>query len=285
MKNLDFFPYRYNQQIIENLRAVAKDLFDIYGFKSFAYLKIVDSCKLFEITTDLNWFEHKFFHLDAKTDSSVFQRQSLIAQEKMRHRFVWPTYPEEDAIIKGLYNYNTWHGINFYINAEDGLDIFSFGFEKGKAIDSDSFYINNVEYLQFFVESFRDRASSFLDYSQAFNVEFPVVDRREIECALAQEMKELVPDFLKNNNYFPRLSPMQHQCIQGLIQGKSAKIIAREFEISPRTVESYIGDLKIKFDCNNTQKILLKYMMHMVATKNFNCLSKLVNDSNDPSHL
>ena len=52
------------------------------------------------------------------------------------------------------------------------------------------------------------------------------------------------------------LSYRQAQCLAKLTKGKTAKLIARELELSPRTVEGYISILKGKFDCYSRSELI-----------------------------
>lgn len=54
------------------------------------------------------------------------------------------------------------------------------------------------------------------------------------------------------------LTKRQHLCLYFLVRGKSAKEIARVLNLSPRTVESYITQLKIKFHCSSKNELVEK---------------------------
>lgn len=64
------------------------------------------------------------------------------------------------------------------------------------------------------------------------------------------------------------LSKRERECIENLIQGKTAKEIARILDLSHRTIEFYIENLKKKFNCLNRAELIAK-TYHM-----FNYLDK-----------
>lgn len=47
-------------------------------------------------------------------------------------------------------------------------------------------------------------------------------------------------------------------CIYGLLAGKTTKAIAREHHLSVRTVENYINNLKVKFNCYKKNQLLVR---------------------------
>ena len=58
-------------------------------------------------------------------------------------------------------------------------------------------------------------------------------------------------DFLILNNTQVELSKRELDCLAAIFKGLSAKKIADNLQLSKRTVESYIENLKIKMNCNN----------------------------------
>ena len=53
-------------------------------------------------------------------------------------------------------------------------------------------------------------------------------------------------------------SQREMQCLKLLLQGKSAKEIARILDLSPRTVEFYIRNMKKKTHCRTRSELILK---------------------------
>lgn len=48
----------------------------------------------------------------------------------------------------------------------------------------------------------------------------------------------------------------EYECLQGLLDYKSYQVIARELEISVRTVEYYISNVRSRFDVNSKYDLL-----------------------------
>jgi DNA-binding CsgD family transcriptional regulator len=58
-----------------------------------------------------------------------------------------------------------------------------------------------------------------------------------------------------------RLTPRETEVLNYVIQGLSAKKIARKINISHRTVEKYIENLKFKYNCATKSILIYKYML------------------------
>lgn len=54
------------------------------------------------------------------------------------------------------------------------------------------------------------------------------------------------------------LTARQTQCAEYLLKGKSAKEIALILNLSRRTIEFYIDNIKSKFDCRSRAELILK---------------------------
>jgi two-component system, LuxR family, response regulator FixJ len=52
------------------------------------------------------------------------------------------------------------------------------------------------------------------------------------------------------------LSPRERQVMEGLIAGMSNKLIAREYDISPRTIEVYRANVMTKMQANNLSELV-----------------------------
>jgi DNA-binding NarL/FixJ family response regulator len=57
--------------------------------------------------------------------------------------------------------------------------------------------------------------------------------------------------------YNQNLSSQETKCAKHILTGLTAKEIGRQLELSPRTVESYIENIKIKLLCQNKTQLIL----------------------------
>ena len=66
------------------------------------------------------------------------------------------------------------------------------------------------------------------------------------------------------NNYF--LTDRQLECLFFLVRGKTSKNIARILNLSSRTIEGYINDIKLKMHCSSKNQIIEKSFMEGLVT-------------------
>ncbi|MDQ2995229.1 MAG: LuxR C-terminal-related transcriptional regulator, partial [Pseudomonadota bacterium] len=59
-----------------------------------------------------------------------------------------------------------------------------------------------------------------------------------------------------------KLSDREMQCLQRIVRGLSAKEIGEELELSKRTVESYIDNIKAKLGCINKTELIVRAIKH-----------------------
>lgn len=59
-----------------------------------------------------------------------------------------------------------------------------------------------------------------------------------------------------------KLSKREMECLYYLLRGKTAKQIARTLDLSFRTIEAYIRNIKLKFTCDNKSQLIEKAISH-----------------------
>jgi two-component system response regulator FixJ len=92
-------------------------------------------------------------------------------------------------------------------------------------------------------------------------LEKPFEDERLIgmlKMALEQSIKntKVVGDTVELAARFASLSPRERQIMEGLVAGLSNKMIAREHDISPRTVEVYRANVMTKMQAANISELV-----------------------------
>lgn len=86
---------------------------------------------------------------------------------------------------------------------------------------------------------------------------------RQNECTLVKEaaLTEKERTYFKYKTDIPvRISEQQAICLKQLSKGKTAKEIGREMDISYRTVEVYIAQLKEKLECDSSKDLINIYL-------------------------
>lgn len=80
---------------------------------------------------------------------------------------------------------------------------------------------------------------------------------KNIVCELDKNRVQLIH---KNTKKLIKLSVQQSKCFNLIIEGYSIKEIARRLELSPRTTENYITNIRKILNCNSVKELILKYV-------------------------
>lgn len=82
----------------------------------------------------------------------------------------------------------------------------------------------------------------------------------------------LTPNYENNNStskiIFPSLTARELECFHLIARGLTAKEIAKELNLSFRTIHSHCERLKAKFDCRRKKELLIYYREYVKQQKN-----------------
>lgn len=273
LSNLDFF--KFNEQLHSFLLEICSPIFNNFGFSSFGYTKYREDGSRMLLETNHEWFElYNQFEFNEKIDGpssllyniantsyNEFHTNILIGKPKTR-------------LHKILFSLNMWNSVSVYIKTEKYIEVFHLATSRDneKIID---FYINHKELLQRFIYYFRDKLHDKnikeIPYTAPNAFYRAFYNCNEGKTRQTQEAF-LIDKFIKQTNiekfYLMThdifISKREMECLYYLSLGKSAKEIGRILKISPRTVESYLINIRRKVGLNTKNELIsLSYKNHI----------------------
>lgn len=139
------------------------------------------------------------------------------------------------------------------------IDIFWFGaYANEKNVIN--FYLNNLEFLANYANYYIAEARHLINLAKEKRILVPV--------SLKEDYNQ---KFLCLKNMFPfgnpmgkvcgilnKLSPKEYECLHFLLNGYTAKMSAKQLDISPRTVETHIQNIKLKLKCRTRNELIIK---------------------------
>jgi DNA-binding CsgD family transcriptional regulator len=145
--------------------------------------------------------------------------------------------------------------VHVAISHEDHQELFSFFFDLSEH-DLLHLLLNSPTLLPEFIDDYhrlnadlicdaKDKSNRFifpLDDATSF------IDKSQQLRLIHQQSREPI-----------YLSTQQSICLKKLAQGKGAKIIAREMQLSPRTVEHYLEKIKQLLGCRTSKELISRY--------------------------
>ena len=173
--------------------------------------------------------------------------QSARSKESMHEKtfmYCWSEGPNKEFVDALEEKYNISEGITFVQSYKNHYDVIGFAFND-QTKESSSYFLNNVWRFEDFISEFKPHAEVF--FKQMGKV--CVMPPRELfdlnlERMFSENKKNKFS--LKTANIEVYLTLQERTCLMLFNSRRSIKEIAREMEISPKSVESYLDRIKNK---------------------------------------
>lgn len=121
-------------------------------------------------------------------------------------------------------------------------------------------YINNLDILDRFIRFFNSKIKQSKELTHAYDLvlnEDQISSEVELNLLHNKQVKrELVLEMLRSGEQF--LTANEIKCAELILQGKTAKEIAKILALSYRTIEDRINALKSKFNAQNKADLIVK---------------------------
>lgn len=157
--------------------------------------------------------------------------------------FVWLIQDCPWMLIDAAINFDIANGITIAHRNEDSIECYAFGASVNNT-SIVNFYLNNLDMLQNYCLYFKEQADRLLALGEKNKIELYIKDIDEVENIS-------IPRILN-------LSNRQFECADLLLSGMKYKEISKKLNLSPRTVETYLNNLKDKLRCQNRTELILK---------------------------
>lgn len=246
-------------QIIEDLCRPLQAL----GISGFFYMRIYPDGTFIDFLSRnvAPWSMHYFSHFfSEKYDPALVQQHMM---EQRSHVF-WDFYPENIIWQEGR-EFGFCRGLSINQISSEYNEIFSF-FSSSTSNISTTLYLEYPLILNQFIADFLDRTELLIKQATKERWDIPQSYQLSKEVKGAEGRKEKIRHFLSqlstqglclhNKSQKCILTLRETQTLHRLTQGYSAKEVARQLKISPRTAEKHLDNIKIKLGCNKTTKLI-----------------------------
>jgi DNA-binding CsgD family transcriptional regulator len=260
--------YLYNQSVHDKLLGITEPILSSVNITSFRYFKILENGTYLNLSTHQEWLKKRLLIPD---NGITFHNALRRAQVHKPYYYLWGT-SLSDAISQLFYEFNIWNGFSIYKRFKEGVEVWSFGADR-ESTQMAQFYINNLDLLEEFTRYFSTKALDIIDasdseklakFSQAINIS-PFSESFE-ENKLISLHKFLKSEFQNkiicplSETGFVYLSRREEQCMECFSQGKTIKEVAKLLKLSPRTIESYLENIKKKMGCHFKSDAISLYL-------------------------
>ncbi|WP_341793687.1 helix-turn-helix transcriptional regulator [Rickettsia endosymbiont of Ceutorhynchus obstrictus] len=175
----------------------------------------------------------------------------------------------KDPIMYLMYDFNLWKNILmiYKLTNLEFIECYMFGVE-GNTAQATNFYLNNMPLLEHGIDYFNCKAKDLIDtsdkkklayFKQKLN--FNIVEQEEL---ILQQSKQFALNTKFNNN--SKLSLREIDCLYHLSLGNSMKEIGRILNLSPRTVEHHLNNVKQKTGLLYKSQLVSEFLKNAPAS-------------------
>lgn len=252
----------FNQANAEKINQICTPLAQHFDITAFFYLRVFDDGHYIMLSN------HDAFLEVAVVGDNIFRTEYFSQQVELYCKYeplkdIWPE-DVQDLTIEIMRERGLRNGFNIIREVDGSLEAVGFSNAKEQS-QVKQFYAMHMKTLEDFVDNFRILAGDMCDPSGPANLGFsPYVHgnhskiERLFKTTTPWERK--IIDFNNSIQFLVKqemvetgkrysLTLREIECLSYLTTGKSAKEIARLINISPRTVETHISNIRLKTRC------------------------------------
>ena len=271
----------FNKKYINEIEKICTPLFSNFNMTHFGYLRYMPDGSYLAMSSDINWAE---IHLKNDYASSrYFAEEVCSIPDNTHHASLWPAFCPTDITLDALYNHNIWHGLNIVHPSSGFVDVYYFATNRENH-QVTSLYLNHSDLIRRFIAYFKNEIKNIVltakpenyAYSEIYNKVFQSKAFREDSIYINN-----VENFIKETEIKKfkiddslSLSAREIQCMALIANGRTMKEIGKHLNLSPRTIESYLNNLKNKLGCTHKGDIISFYERSELKDISLNTISE-----------
>lgn len=241
LKNHPFLTHR------DEINQIIQPLSDYFGLNSFNFHKTYHDNAQIRLTNTPEWCYE--YLVDRYYLESIFE---LPAHNYQKNRYIWSNIHSHKRILAGARRHGINYGITFVEPVADGCEFYFFGTLNDNP-EIINHYLSNFRLLEKFVATFHKKAAHL----------FAIIEEKRVivEDWKSNPLHYQPARAINNLQYLAEISEFtftarELDCVPQLLKGHSAKQIAENLEISFRTVETHINNLKLKTRTHSKDELL-----------------------------
>jgi len=257
------YAFKFNLEITDKVDQVCAPLFHYLGVKHFGYARIFKNGGMLRIANNQAW-THKYFEKSYYNDIDLYSMRNVTENED---RLLLLTGEPQNEHCMMLYKeFQIWNALAIYRKFNEYCEFWFFGSSPNNT-EVINFYMNKVDLLKKFTTYFKEKFAKELNNDDSRKL---IVTTLKIENSFLYE-KEKVTNFfneLNINSYQLGdqlfVTRRELECLFYLVQGKTMKEIARLMNISHRTIEFHLNNIKRKTNSYKKSQIINMFLENKV---------------------
>lgn len=260
---------KHNKSALEHNISAASTLLDIIsplkeiGVNDFGYAKFYPDGTYIDLFSNIEWQKVYYQYFDC---ASIIQEDLEYLSRTGGSVILWGNSEVErkSAIMDESYKLDIWHGLRIYEYSTQSIEVWHFATTRENE-QINNFYVNNINLFKKFIMYFDDKAKFLVEVSEKFKARL----EEDLFSSLKSQPTVLTFPWEKTikkhkinigeEGETVFLSKREAECISYAYHHKTVKEIAREINLSPRTVEGYFSNIRRKTKCYNKKDLMILY--------------------------
>ena len=199
-----------------------------------------------------DWSEHYFrklfrsYYPAESMQDHLYIAEGINLWELNQHNLIWQD---------GKNHFSYGNGISLCENQIGYKELYSF-YAKSDHTEMNAFYLRNISFLKKFKAYFVEKAAPLITQAERnkfilplrYRTTKPSINDATLDTILTQLDMQKTPK--------ASLSKRERDCLEFLAKGWSASEIADSLQLSKRTIQNYIANMKSKWHCSKTSELI-----------------------------
>lgn len=246
-----------------HLQQAAQPIFDKFNLNYFQYLTVFKDGSFAHTNNHTKWTEFIIDYIEGMTDEPmVYSSINEDQLDKHTYSFLWDFNLPELPV--GLAReHNICNGLTFVERFDTHYNMIGFASPRDNKNALDV-YVNHKEELLTFIRNFQHDQKHLIQelHSRPIRIE-PERWDQNLHKMLADVKKSPKMEVV-HNGIQGYVTPQEFSCLKGISEGKTYKEVGLLYNISPRTVESYLKRVRDRFGINLKRELIGLY--HKLCT-------------------
>lgn len=232
-------------------RAICQPLFSNFDINMFNYYRFYKSGHLYGLITTPELVQHHF--------SNDFVLTHQLEGSSLKDKFHFILIPDSnDGFSQVDYDYRQYFDVSYplylYECEQDYFDLYFFHY-SGTGSFSFDHYFSNFNHLEKWKLEFKEIAADLLNTAKEHRILIPEHRRPNSHNYKLSPYKQI-----PNKDMSVQFTKREYECLFLMVRGQTAKEIGLCLDVSPRTVESHIENIKVKLDVSRRSQLISKVM-------------------------
>lgn len=268
---------KYNDTVEQTVNEICRPLFTNFGLTYFGYAHFFNDGTYLDLCTHKEW---QRVYIENYAAGHIVRNHIKSIYENNLKCVLWdntpgiPRDPVMSRFIEESCGLDIWHGFSMYRHHIDSLEAWHFATTR-EHYGIVNFYLNHIELLNRFIGYFHDKAACIVDACD-LGKRIVLKDRGSLFINNDNELHvNIVNNFIsqtdikrfqiKAENHTIYLSRREIECMLHLAKHRTTKDIAKRLNLSHRTVESYLSNIKKKTNCHTKSQLVELFARNNVS--------------------